>query len=91
MTIKVSKTDWNALKTDQQEQISKIIRDNFPKETIEPADNGIAVADVGGFCTMACNMAQAVAVAACGSLSSPAKDVCIMVAQTAGDACRDHC
>lgn len=90
MTIKVSKTDWTALDPDQQKQISKIIADNF-KETIEPTDDGVAVDQLGSFCTMACDMAQAVAVAACGSLSSPAKDVCIMAAKAGGDLCRDHC
>jgi len=92
MTIKVNKQDWNALSATEQNEISSIIGAHFTGETIEATDDGTAIADVGGFCTMICNAAQAGATALCGRLTNPtAKQVCIVAAQAAGDLCRSKC
>ena len=92
MTIKVNKQDWNALSATEQNEISSIIGAHFTGETIEATDDGTAIADVGGFCTMICNAAEAAAKALCSKLTNPtAKQVCIMAAQSAGDLCRSKC
>jgi hypothetical protein len=92
MTIKVNKQDWNALSATEQNEISSIIGSHFTGETIEATDDGTAIADVGGFCTLICNAAQAGATALCGRLTNPtAKQVCIVAAHAAGDLCRSKC
>lgn len=91
MTIKVNKQDWNALTAGEQSEISSIISAHFNGETIEAADGGIAIADVGGFCTILCNAAEAAATALCSRLSGTAQQVCVIAAQSAGDLCRSKC
>jgi len=92
MTIKVNKQDWNALSATEQNEISGIISAHFTGETIEATDDGTAIADVGSFCTMICNAAEAAATALCSRLTNPtAKQVCLMAAQSAGDLCRSKC
>ena len=92
MTIKVNKQDWNALSATEQNEISSIIGAHFTGETIEATDDGTAIADVGGFCTMICNAAEAAATGLCSKLTNPtAKQVCLVAAQSAGDLCRSKC
>ncbi len=91
MTIKVNTQDWNALTAAEQSEISNIIGAHFKGETIEAADGGPAVADVGGICTTLCTVAETAATALCGKLSGTAQSLCVIAAQTAGDMCRSRC
>jgi hypothetical protein len=91
MTIKVNTQDWNALTASEQSEISSIMSAHFDGATIEAADGGTAIADVGGFCTILCNAAEAAATALCSKLSGSAQQVCVIAAQTGGDLCRSRC
>jgi len=52
---------------------------------VQPAFLGI------NFCEIACDVAEAGAVAACGSLTGPAAAVCIAAAHAAANLCRSKC
>lgn len=86
MNINVNKSEWEKLASSEQQRITGIISEHFDGAGIVPDDSNKAPAEVYGFCTMACNIAEAAAVAACGS-----SQTCIIVAQTAGAACRAAC
>lgn len=96
--IKINESQWNSLSADQQEKITDILR-----STNLLHEGGKVVADAsvaalegpiqteGFWCTLACNAAEAAAVAACAALSGPAAAVCIIAAHAGGDLCRKKC
>lgn len=86
MDIKVNKSEWEQLPSSEQQRITDIISEHFAGSKIIPDSGNNAPQAAYSFCTMACNMAEAAAVAACGS-----NQACILIAQTAGAACRAAC
>lgn len=104
--LKVHADSYNALSPADQAKIKEIISGIFKEQHTIVADRGApavgamapGAADAAAkaafsnpFCTAACNIAEAAAVAACGVLSGPAVPVCIAVAHAAGAFCRSRC
>jgi hypothetical protein len=101
--IKVNSGDWNSLSSEDQDKITKIMTSTgllSSGVSITPDENTASVsalkgaaetAELGSFCTIACNLAQAAAVAACNMIPPPGNAVCIVAAQAAGDYCRSKC
>ncbi|MDQ0838912.1 hypothetical protein [Sphingomonas faeni] len=90
MPIKVSKNEWMALSAEQQTQIAGIIDTNFAGQTIEPAEGGTAIVQVGSVCEIACDVAQSAAISECKKLPF-GRSICIAIAKEAGSYCRDQC
>jgi hypothetical protein len=100
--IKINASEWNALSTEQQTEITAILRragsigdgDKIVPDAAAP-EIGLAAADAiqpeGFWCKLACNGAEAAAVAACAALSGPAAAVCVAAAHAAGEYCRSKC
>jgi len=80
----VKKSEWDKVSSAEQERISSIIAEHFDGAKIIPGD--VSATQVKGICTTMCNIDEAAAVAAWGGNST-----CVMVAQTAGAACRAAC
>ncbi len=92
MTVKISNADWNGISSSEQDQIRKIIGDNFDGQTVEPGEtDGVKAAEANSACETACNVAQQVAEQACSALPWPASTVCKLAAEKAGDFCRSKC
>ncbi|MCU6454428.1 hypothetical protein LPN01_10105 [Sphingomonas sp. A2-49] len=91
--VKVNSADWNGISADQQEQIRKIIGDNFAGQTVEPGETrgSELSAQANNACETACNVAEKVAIEACEALPWPASTVCKIAAKKAGDFCRSRC
>lgn len=100
--IKINAAEWNALPTEQQTEITALLRrvgsigegDQIVPDSAAP-ESGVAAADgvqpESIFCEIACSVAEAAAVAACGAFSGPAMAVCIAAAHAAGEVCRSKC
>ena len=104
MNIKLNADQWNGLSDQDKKRMTQIISGHFKGSTIAPDANvapvNVPVQPQGGlipgfknpFCTAACDIGQAAAVAACSALSGGvAIAICVAAAQAAGDACRDSC
>ena len=100
--INVNAAEWNSLTGEQQNQIMGILRrtdllkegDRIIADANSPRVGMLAegaVQPAGFWCKLACNAAEAAAVAACGLLSGPAAGICIAAAHTAGELCRSKC
>jgi hypothetical protein len=103
MEVKLNKAEWQNVSADDRKKIEQIITSHFKDASIT-ADNNTAVAkDLLGsrelqafnlsnpFCSAACGVAEAAAVAACSALSGPAVGICVAAAHAAGDFCRSKC
>ena len=100
MEVRVNAADWKKLGAEDQNKVTEAIQKHFRKAEIV-ADAGAPkarmddVVRAGGIfsgpCKLACDAAEAAAVAACAGLPGPAAAVCIVAAHAAGDACRNAC
>ena len=101
--IKVNSSDWKGLSNEDQEKITNLLKvtglmksgsNITPDETIKTAAMDLdttSVAAAWPWCTIACNVGEAAAVAACATFSGPAAAVCVAAAHAAGQVCRDNC
>lgn len=101
--IKVNAGDWSGLSSEDQEKVTRILTstgllqsgDNITPDPSAASATGVGTADAEttafSFCTIACDIAQAAATAACAALSGPAVAVCIAAAKAGGDFCRSKC
>ena len=94
--ISVNDTDWNALSSDVQAQIQRIVGSQLPGASIVPSSSGMSLAEsvttdeaasalglaTGGnqSCIDTCNSARDVATAACTLLGDPRAIAACMVA-----------
>ena len=102
MEVKLNKAEWDGVSAEDRKKIEQIISSHFQGTKIV-ADPGAAAAKsfVGQkvhafsfgnpFCSAACGVAEAAAVAACSALSGPAVGICVAAAHAAGDFCRSKC
>jgi hypothetical protein len=104
MELKVNKSEWDGLSNDERSRISAIISSYFRDTTITP-DTSVTKSKeaidkprvqafnfTNPFCTAACGIAEAAAVAACSVLSGgTAIAICVAAAHVAGDLCRSRC
>ncbi|MBB5342003.1 hypothetical protein [Tunturiibacter gelidoferens] len=95
--IKIHAQTWNALSVEDKISIERILKDTkllAPNDTLTADAAVVAPTDLPAtdpFCKIACDIAEAAAVTACGSLSGPAVPICIAAAHAAGDFCRSKC
>lgn len=99
--MKLNAQEWTALSKDDQSKIAQVLRtsgllgehDNIVADSNIPATAvlGGGIKASGIFCKIGCDIAEAAAVAACGTLSGPAAAVCIAAAHAAGELCRSKC
>ena len=104
MDVKLNKGEWDGISAEDRKKIEQIITSHFKDTTIVPDTNTAAAKEFlakrqlqafnfkNPFCTAACGVAEAAAVAACSALSGGvAIAVCVAAAHTAGDFCRSRC
>ena len=103
MEVSVNKTEWEGLDPDTQAMIQKIIGANFKdiavvgdaqkgasKELVENGTQSFKLSNP--FCSAACGIAEAAAVAACSAISGGiGVAVCVAAAHAAGEFCRSKC
>jgi hypothetical protein len=93
---------WNGLPSDQRSRITDILKstnllhpgDQIVADEGTPAIQGLTAGGVhtqSFWCTLACDAAEAAAVAACGALPGPAAAVCVAAAHAGGNLCRSKC
>jgi len=103
MDVKLNKSEWEGVSVEDRQKIEQIIASHF-KDTRVVADANAAPAKsllagrsmqsfsfANPFCSAACGVAEAAAVAACSALSGPAVPICVAAAHAAGDYCRSRC
>ncbi len=103
MDLKLNKAEWDGVSAEDRKKIAQIISSHF-KDTNVVADANAATAKdflakrslqafnfSNPFCSAACGVAEAAAVAACSALSGPAVGICVAAAHAAGDFCRSRC
>ncbi len=100
MEVRVNSSDWKELEAVDQAKVRQAIQKHFASAQIvpDPAAPKAKIASVvkdggifSGPCKLACDAAEAAAVAACASLPGPAAAICIVAAHAAGEACRNAC
>ena len=103
MDVKVNKSEWESLSQENRDRINSIISSHFQGSTVVGADGVNSSHDIiqaqkfgwnpgKPFCTAACGVAEAAAVAACSALSGGvAVAACVAAAHVAGDYCRSRC
>jgi hypothetical protein len=94
MNIKVNSTEWSGISDADRKKIQDITDSFFKAQhTFVPVEGARATEAIAAnpFCTAACSIAEAAAVAACAALSGPAIPICIAAAHAAGQLCRDRC
>lgn len=100
MDIKVNDSEWSALPSDDQIKIESIVQGFFKTARIVPDPTAARstppmaalAASTNPWCTAACNIAEAAAVAACATLANPiAIAACLAAAHEAGKLCRSKC
>ena len=103
MAIEVNQSEWNGISEEDRAKIQQIIQSNFQGSTIAPSANAAKSTEAlanrqvsafnfkNPFCTAACGVAEAAAVAACAALSGPAAALCVAAAHAAGEYCRSKC
>ena len=100
--IKINAGQWNGLSADHKTKITEILRgtnllhegDQVIADSTVAAIEGLNAGTVhpeSFWCSLACNAAEAAAVAACAALSGPAAAVCVVAAHAAGELCRSKC
>jgi hypothetical protein len=104
MDIKLNKDEWENVSAEDRKKIEQIISSHF-KDTKVVADMNAGTSKdllakrqlqafnfTNPFCSAACGVAEAAAVAACSALSGGvAIAVCVAAAHAAGDYCRSRC
>jgi hypothetical protein len=103
MSVKVNKSEWEGVSADDRKKIEQIIASHFQgTKIIADASTGKAKDLVANrqamafnlsnpFCSAACGVAEAAAVAACSALSGPLVPLCVAAAHAAGEFCRSKC
>lgn len=103
MDVKVNKSEWDGVSPEDRKKIEQIIASHFKDAKITPdasagtAKDSIAKRSVTAFsltnpfCSAACGIAEAAAVAACSALSGPLVPICVAAAHAAGEFCRSKC
>ncbi|HEV7873964.1 MAG TPA: hypothetical protein VGO82_07495 [Enterovirga sp.] len=100
MQIKVNADDWNGISEVDRKTIQEIMSKSFKgdpqivKDTQAPAvtQSTDPAAELDGICTSLCTVAQSAVEALCGRIgNATVKQVCLVAAQVAGDACRSKC
>jgi hypothetical protein len=101
--IQVAPQDWEAVPPTERERIMEILRSTKllpPGATVVPDPDTITLAAVPVFdprkvlCESACNVAEAIAMAACVSTTGVARNVtaaCIAAANAVANGCREGC
>jgi hypothetical protein len=102
--LTVNAADWHGLSSEDQEKVKNILMATGLLKSgsnITPDPNSASLAAVGtadpqlagfiNFCKIGCDLAQAVASAACNGLPPPAAAVCMAAAKAGGDFCRSKC
>jgi hypothetical protein len=100
---RVNEQEWKDLSAQDKTKIQSIIRAHFPGTTVAGHKGAKPSADAlsqitlqfnfkDPYCSAACGVAEAGAVAACSLLGNPiAIAVCVAAAHAAGDICRSKC
>lgn len=103
MEVNVNQNEWNSLSSEDKQKIQSIISSHFPEvkifgsESSPRSEQSVAALTYtfnfsNPFCTAACGVAEAAAVAACSALSGGvAIAVCVAAAHEAGNYCRSRC
>lgn len=94
--IKINSEAWSSINSDDQQKIEAILRNSNllhegSKIVASSAEVESAEQPESFWCELACNAAEAAAVAACAGLSGPAMGVCIAAAHAGGALCRSKC
>lgn len=71
------------------QKINAILKKNFPQTSVQVSGDG-TVGTLNA-CTDACNIAQAIAEAACEEIGGIGAVICKLAVKAAGDECRRHC
>ncbi|HEY4302857.1 MAG TPA: hypothetical protein VGM82_00210 [Gemmatimonadaceae bacterium] len=99
-SLKVNAQQWNSLSDDERTTIKSILADTGlaahgditpdASATLDSVDGPESTESI--FCTIACNVAEAAAVAACtAATGGVALTICLAAAHAAGDLCRSKC
>jgi hypothetical protein len=103
MDVKLNKGEWEGVSTEDRRKIEQIIASHFKDTKVVPDANAASSKNLlaarslqafnftNPFCSAACGVAEAAAVAACSALSGPAVAICVAAAHAAGDFCRSRC
>lgn len=87
MTIKVSSATFKNLPPEQKKAIQEVISTTFDGQVIEEVDTPATES----LCTIACDVAQGVAIAACQAIPFPGNIACVAIANAAYKECIDAC
>jgi hypothetical protein len=87
MAIQVSSDTFKNLPPEQKKAIQDIISVAFKGQTIEEVDSP----STESLCTIACDVALGVAIAACQAVPFPGNIACVALANAAHDECIDAC
>lgn len=93
-TLKVNSVVWDHLAQNQKDQITRIIAlaHLVPGDVVIQGDPTLAVPGFPNLCKIACDTAEAGAVAACDAITDGAGfAACVAAAHAGGDYCRSQC
>lgn len=94
--IKVNSESWSSITPDEQKKIESILRSsNLLHDGCKIVASSSATESSeqpeSFWCELACNVAEAAAIAACAGITGPAMGVCIAAAHAGGALCRSKC
>jgi len=92
--MSINPRDWSKLSPGARTATESILDKHFKGFVVEPDESTALIAPEKSAtpCHEACDLAERLAVNACQSLRDPfAVQVCVILAQTAGNKCRGKC